>query len=184
MTTIKDLFTAEIKDLYSAEKQLIKALPKMVAGANDPELKAGLKAHLEETKEQAARLERIAEMLGTKASGKLCKGMEGLVAEGSEALSEDGTPAVLDLGIIGAACRVEHYEMAGYMCAIALAEQLGHTEAVNLLNESLAEENSAEGSLREKATALMNEAGDGDGAPESSTQSTKKSGMKAMAGKA
>ena len=133
-TKIEDLLTDEIKDLFSAEKQLIKALPKMIAGARDPELKAGFKAHLEETKEQSERLLKIAELLDIKASGKVCKGMEGLIEEGSEALSATGPAVLLDLGIIAAASRVEHYEIAGYTSAISLAEALGQTEAVKALN--------------------------------------------------
>lgn len=157
MKTVEDLLKAEIKDLYSAEKQLVKAIPKMAAGAKNADLKAGLKAHLEETKQQVARLETIAGLLGVKASGKLCKGMEGIVLEGAEAVSEDAPPTVRDLGIIGAARRVEHYEMAGYMHAIALAEKLGMSEVASLLNESLFEENGAEESLKSLIPRLISE---------------------------
>lgn len=156
--TLEDLLTAEIKDLYSAEKQLTKALPKMVRAAKDKDLKAGFTAHLEETKKQVARLEEIGTLLEIKPSGKLCKGMEGVIAEGAEALAEDGPSAVFDLGLIAAASRVEHYEISGYMTAISLAEQLSHEGVVNLLNASLAEEEACENSLREKASALMSEA--------------------------
>ena len=166
MTKIQDLLTAEIKDLYSAEKQLIKALPKMASGAKNPDLKAAFKAHLEETKQQAERLVKIAEMLGIKASGKVCKGMEGVIEEGAEALAEAGEAVILDLGIISAACRVEHYEMAGYKSAISLAEALGHTEAVKLLNESLFEENGAEASLGQLSARLIAECAESNPAQE------------------
>jgi ferritin-like metal-binding protein YciE len=153
----EDLLAAEIKDLYSAEKQLTKALPKMIAGAKSKDLKAGLKAHLEETKQQVVRLETIAGILGGKASGKLCKGMEGVISECAEALSLDAPPAVFDLGLIAAARRVEHYEMAGYLTAIALAEGLGAPEVVKLLNESLTEENAADSSLTDLMPRLLSE---------------------------
>jgi len=180
MTTIQDLLTAEIKDLYSAEKQLIKALPKMVSGAKDPDLKAAFKAHLEETKQQAERLVKIAEIMGTKATGKVCKGMEGVIEEGAEALSEDGDAIILDLGIISAASRVEHYEIAGYSSAISLAEALGHTEAVKLLNESLFEENGAEASLSELCARLISQCGERDA---DSDPVRGRMGEKTMAGK-
>ncbi len=159
--TVKDLLETEIKDLYSAEKQLLKALPKMAAGARDPELKEVLKDHLSETEQQVARLEKVASIVGTTLTGKVCKGMEGIIAEGSEVLSEQGEPDLLDLGIIGAASRVEHYEMAGYMTAIAFAEELELEEAVALLNETLSEENAAEDSLRDLSVRLLSDlAGD------------------------
>jgi ferritin-like metal-binding protein YciE len=108
---VKDLLEEEIKDLYSAEKQLTKAIPKMAKGSNDPTLQDAFKGHLKETEAQVQRLEQIAEILGIKASGKKCVGMEGCIKEGAEALSEEGNETVLDLGIIGAGSRVEHYEM-------------------------------------------------------------------------
>src|SRR5271155_4867325 len=115
LNSVKDLLTDEIKDLYSAEKQLTKAIPKMAKGSNDPDLKQALSTHLKETEGQVARLERIAEILEIKPAGKKCVGMEGCIREGAEALAEEGEENVLDLGIIGAGTRVEHYEMAGYM---------------------------------------------------------------------
>jgi ferritin-like metal-binding protein YciE len=151
---IEDLLSDEIKDLYSAEKQLTKAIPKMVKGSNDASLKAALTAHLEETKEQVTRLEQAAELLGIKPTGKKCVGMEGCIKEGAEALEEDGEEAILDLGIIGAGGRVEHYEMAGYMTAISLAEQIGAGEVVSLLKESLAEEEAADKKLRQIGSAI------------------------------
>ena len=153
--TIKDLLTDEVKDLYSAEKQLTKALPKMVKGSNDPALKEAFSGHLKETQEQVARLEQVGQLLGIKVTGKKCVGMEGCIQEGSEALAEEGADAILDLGLIGAGSRVEHYEMAGYMTAISLAKKLGAADVVNLLTQSLGEEEAAEKKLRQIASALI-----------------------------
>ncbi|HXM16335.1 MAG TPA: ferritin-like domain-containing protein [Candidatus Eremiobacteraceae bacterium] len=158
LATIKDLLEEEIKDLYSAEKQLTKAIPKMAKGSNNEELASAFEAHLKETVNQVNRLERVAELLGTEPGGKKCKGMEGVIEEGSEALDENGDENVIDLGIIGAGSRVEHYEMAGYMTAISLAKQLGENEAVTLLNESLQEEQAAENKLRTIAQTVVKSA--------------------------
>jgi ferritin-like metal-binding protein YciE len=155
---VKDLLEDEIKDLYSAEKQLLKAIPKMAKGSNDPALQGAFKGHLKETEAQAKRLEQIATILEIKPTGKKCVGMEGCIKEGAEALSEDGDDTVLDLGIIGAGSRVEHYEMAGYLTAISLAEQMGEKQVVTLLRQSLAEERSAEDKLRKIASHLLNDA--------------------------
>lgn len=152
---LNTLLSGEIKDLYSAEKQLIAALPKMAKGATDPELKKAFENHLAETKHQLSRLEKVAEMLEIKPSGKTCKGMQGVIEEGSEALQSDGSESQTDLEILFAAGRVEHYEMAGYHAAIALAEQLNLDEAVTLLSETLTEENAADELLREIASRLM-----------------------------
>jgi len=153
--TIKDLLEDEIKDLYSAEKQLTKAIPKMAKGSNDPELQAAFKNHLKETEGQVARLEEVARLLEMKPTGKKCVGMEGCIQEGAEALEESGEDAILDLGIIGAGSRVEHYEMAGYMTAISLATRLQETQVVTLLKQSLAEEEAAEKTLRKIASNLI-----------------------------
>jgi ferritin-like metal-binding protein YciE len=156
--TVLDLLTDEIKDLYSAEKQLTKAIPKMAKGSNDPSLKEAFTAHLKETEDQVARLEKVAEILDIKPTGKKCVGMEGCISEGGEALDEDGEQAVLDLGIIGAGTRVEHYEMAGYMTAMGLAQRLGKSDVVALLQASFAEEEAAEKKLRSIATNLLRSA--------------------------
>jgi ferritin-like metal-binding protein YciE len=156
--TIKDLLADEIKDLYSAEKQLTKAIPKMAKGSNDPALKEAFTAHLEETKGQVTRLEKAAEILGIKVTGKKCTGMEGVIKEGAEALEEEGEDNVLDLGIIGAGSRVEHYEMAGYLTAISLAKRMGAGDVANLLTESLAQEQAAEKKLRQIASGIIKKA--------------------------
>jgi ferritin-like metal-binding protein YciE len=156
--TLKDLLEDEIKDLYSAETQLTKAIPKMAKGSNDAALQAAFQAHLKETETQVKRLEEIANILEIKPGGKKCVGMEGCIKEGAEALSEEGDETVLDLGIIGAGSRVEHYEMAGYLTAISLAEQIGETKVVGLLKQSLAEEQGAEDKLRKIAAKLLGSA--------------------------
>jgi len=156
--TIDDLLADEIKDLYSAEKQLTKAIPKMAKGSTNPQLRAAFEGHLKETENQVARLEKVAEILQIKPTGKKCAGMEGVIEEGAEALEEEGEEAILDIGIIGAGSRVEHYEMAGYLTAISLARQTGATDVVALLNQSLAEEENAEKTLRKIAAGLIKSA--------------------------
>ena len=153
--TLKDLLEDEIKDLYSAEKQLTKAIPKMAKGSHDRALSTAFTNHLKETEEQVTRLEEVAKILDIKATGKKCEGMEGVIKEGAEALEDEGNEMVLDLGIIGAGSRVEHYEMAGYLTAISLAERIGARAVVTLLQKSLAEEQAAEQTLRKIATGLI-----------------------------
>jgi ferritin-like metal-binding protein YciE len=155
LMSVKDLLESEIKDLYSAEKQLTKAIPKMAKGSNNPELSKAFEMHLKETEKQVARLEKVAKLLETTPTGKKCAGMEGVIKEGAEALEEEGNENVLDLGIIGAGSRVEHYEMAGYTTAISLAKRLGNSEVVSLLSETLAEEEAADNKLRSLASAIM-----------------------------
>jgi ferritin-like metal-binding protein YciE len=157
-TNVKDLLEDEIKDLYSAEKQLTKAIPKMAKGSNDPALKEAFQAHLKETQGQVARLEEVAQLLEMNATGKKCWGMEGVIKEGAEALEEEGDETILDLGIIGAGSRVEHYEMSGYLTAISLAKRMGAGEVVTLLQQSLAEEQGAEQKLRKIAAGLIKSA--------------------------
>ena len=155
LKNVKDLLEDEIKDLYSAEKQLTKAIPKMATGAKHPELKGAFSNHLKETEEQLERLEKIAEMLKMKPAGKKCVGMAGVIKEGAEVLEKTGDESILDLGLIGAGSRVEHYEMAGYLTAISLAEQMGAGEVATLLKQSLSEEEAAEQKLRNIASSLL-----------------------------
>jgi ferritin-like metal-binding protein YciE len=157
-TTVKDLLEDEIKDLYSAERQLTKAIPKMAKGSNDPELQTAFRDHLKETVGQVARLEEVAKLLEIKPSGKKCMGMEGVIQEGAEALQEEGDETILDLGIIGAGSRVEHYEIAGYLTAISLAGRMRASDVVTLLKQSLAEEQSAEKKLRTIGAGLIRRA--------------------------
>lgn len=157
--TLHDLFVQEMKDLYSAETQLTKALPKMAKAADDAELKAGFKQHLEETREHIKRIERIAEILEFSPKGKKCLAMEGLVAEGEETISEDAPPAVKDAALICAAQKVEHYEIAGYGSMRAFADLLGYDEVRDLIEETLEEEKATDEKLTEVAMGINIEAG-------------------------
>jgi ferritin-like metal-binding protein YciE len=147
METLKDLLEEELKDLYSAEKQLTKALPTMEKNASSALLKEAFRKHLGETEEQVTRLERIGEMLDIRLAGKKCKAMEGLIEEGKEVAEEKGDPNVLDAAFIAAAQRVEHYEISAYGSARALAEHLGEDEVVTLLQETLDEESATDEAL-------------------------------------
>jgi|ERR1700685_1607979 len=158
LNSVKDLLEDEIKDLYSAEKQLTKAIPKMAKGSNDKELEAAFRSHLKETEGQIERLEKAAKILGTKPTGKKCNGMEGVIEEGAEALEEEGNENVLDLGIIGAGSRVEHYEMAGYRTAISLAQRMGANDVASLLSQSLSEEEAADEKLRKIGQQILKSA--------------------------
>ena len=140
METLRDLFVEQLKDLYSAENQIIKALPKMIKTASSEELKAAFQEHLEQTKGQVERLDQIFEELEESPRGKKCKGMEGLLAEGKELMEEDAEPDVMDAGLIAAAQHVEHYEIAGYGCVRTYAQLLGLENAEKLLQETLDEE--------------------------------------------
>lgn len=156
LKTLQDLFVHEPKDLYSAETQLVKALPKMAKAAAHEELKAGFEEHLEQTKNHVARLEQIAESGEWKLSGHKCQAMEGLIKEGGELISEDADDSVRDAGLIGAAQRVEHYEMAAYGTARALASCLGYDEAAELLGKTLEEERATDEKLTELAESAIN----------------------------
>ena len=156
LKTLQDLFINELKDIYSAETQLVKALPKMAKAATHPDLKAGFEEHLEQTKNHVARLEQIAVDAGFKLTGHKCKAMEGLIAEGGELISEDAEDHVRDAGLIGAAQRVEHYEMAAYGTARALARTLGYDDAVELLGETYEEEKATDEKLTELAESAIN----------------------------
>ena len=156
LSTLKDLYIHELKDLYSAEKQIIKALPKLAKAASNPELAAGFKKHLEETKEHAVRLEKILKSHDQTTRGPKCKGMEGVVAEGAEMIEEEADDEVRDAGLIAAAQRVEHYEMAGYGTARTYAELLGDTEGAKLLQTTLDEEGATDKKLSKLATSAIN----------------------------
>ena len=156
LKTLQDLFIHELKDLYSAETQLVKALPKMARAATHEDLKAGFEEHLEQTKGHVQRLEQIAEQCEAKLAGHKCKAMEGLIEEGSELISEDAEDSVRDAGLIGAAQRVEHYEIAAYGTARALAKCLGYNDAAELLGETLEEEKATDEKLTELAESAIN----------------------------
>jgi ferritin-like metal-binding protein YciE len=142
--SLRDLYLEQLKDLYDAENQLIKALPKMAKAASTEELRNAFEEHLEQTKEQARRIETIFEGMGEKAKGQKCKGMEGLIKEGSEVIEEDMAEGVKDAALIAAAQRIEHYEIAGYGCVRTYANLLGDSEAANLLEKTLEEEKEAD----------------------------------------
>ena len=156
LNTLEDLLHHELKDLYSAENQLVKALPKMAKAATNAELQAGFEEHLEQTKAHVERLDQVAELLGKKLTGHKCKAMEGLIEEGSDLIAEDADESVRDAGLIGAAQRVEHYEIAGYGTACALAKQLGHSEVVEILVETLEEEKETDQKLTDLAESTVN----------------------------
>jgi ferritin-like metal-binding protein YciE len=178
---LKELYIDELKDLYSAENQLVKALPKMAKAATSEDLRAGFEEHLKQTKGHVQRLETIFQQLGESPKGKKCKGMEGLIEEGSGAIDEhDG--AVLDAALIGAAQRVEHYEMAGYGTVIAFAEELDESKHVSLLNETLEEEKETDEKLTELAgdiNAQANQGEEGDATAEEDSPAKKKTSRNA-----
>ena len=145
--TMQELFIDELKDLYSAEKQIVRALPKLAKAVSTPELQQALLSHLEETKGQVERLEKIAGMVGKKLTGKTCVGMKGVLEEGSEVLEDTDKGIVRDAALIAASQRVEHYEMAGYGSAREFAKLLGQSEIAALLDETLAEEKNADKKL-------------------------------------
>jgi ferritin-like metal-binding protein YciE len=156
LKTLKDLYVQELRDLYSAEKQIVKALPKMTKNASSPELKAAFQEHLEQTKGHVERLETIFEKLGKRPTGKTCKAMEGLVEEGEELIDEEPEASVLDAGLISAAQRVEHYEIAGYGTVRTFAQTLGETEAAGLLQQTLDEEAETDKKLTSLAEGAIN----------------------------
>lgn len=155
---LKQLYIDELKDLYSAETQMVKALPKLAKASTNAELRQGFEEHLRQTSEHVSRLERIFEMLEEKPTGKKCLGMEGLVKEGAETMQEDYDGAVMDAALIGAAQRVEHYEIAGYGTVRAFAELLGEEEHVSLLEETLKEEKQTDDKLSQLAEQINSQA--------------------------
>jgi ferritin-like metal-binding protein YciE len=156
LDTLKKLYVEELRDVYSAENQLLKALPKMAKGASSDELKQAFETHLEQTKGHVERLDEIFEALGEKPTGKTCKAMQGLIEEGSEMLEEEGEESVIDAGLIGAAQRVEHYEIAAYGTLRGFAELLGEEDAAELLQQTLDEEGETDKLLTDLAEDIVN----------------------------
>jgi ferritin-like metal-binding protein YciE len=156
MATLEDLYADLLKDLYSAEKQLVKALPKLAKNAQSPDLQRAFQQHLRQTEGHVERIERIFSELSGSPRGKKCVGMEGLVEEGNELLQEDVDPNVLDAGLIAAAQKVEHYEIASYGTARAWAQRLGYEQAARLLQETLEEESMANEKLTQIAESHVN----------------------------
>ncbi len=155
LQSLDELFIHECKDLLSAEKQLVKALPKMAKGAANEQLRSAFEEHLEQTKTHVERLEQIFSALGKAARAEHCKGMEGLIEEGSELLEEDADATVKDAALIGAAQKVEHYEISGYGTARTLAKLLGHKEAIELLQQTLDEEKETDQKLTQLALSEL-----------------------------
>ena len=156
LDSLQKLYIEELRDLYNAENQLVKALPKMAKHASHQELKQAFEGHLEQTKEHVERLDEIFKRLDERPTGKTCKGMKGLIEEGSEILEKDGDESVLDAALIGAAQRVEHYEIAGYGCVRTYAELLGDSKGAELLQQTLDEEGATDKKLTELAKTLIN----------------------------
>ena len=159
--TIQDLFVDELRDIYHAEKQLVKALPKMARAATHPELKQAFEAHLEETRGQVDRLDQVFESMDLAKRAKKCEAMEGLLEEARATMEEIEDETVLDVGMIINAQKVEHYEIAGYGSLVALANQLGHGDVAKLLQETLQEEKAADEKLNKIALSAANPAASG-----------------------
>ncbi len=156
MKTLRDSLVEQLKDIYSAETQLVEALPMMIEGAINPQLKKAIKSHLKETEEQVSRLDKISQFLDADLTGHTCKAMKGLIKEGEDVLSEDyGCDGLIDVQIVAAAQRVEHYEIAAYGNAIALAQFLDKAEVVKLLDESIEEEGAADKALTELCESTL-----------------------------
>ena len=158
LENLEQLFLQELRDLYDAEDQITEALPKMIEAAHYPQLKNALQQHLDVTRQQLDRLDQVFDILGEDASGQTCKGMKGVIKEGDEIISQGGDSATVDAGIISAAQRVEHYEMAGYGTVRTYAELLGQQQIAQLLQQTLDEEKEADEKLTEIARSVNIEA--------------------------
>ncbi|HWB30928.1 MAG TPA: ferritin-like domain-containing protein [Vicinamibacterales bacterium] len=181
---LHDLFLDELRDLYDAERQLTKALPKLAKGSASPDLRSAIESHLEETRGHVERLERAFQMLDERARGKHCAGIAGIIEEGSDLLAEDLGDSVMDAGIIAGAQRAEHYEMAAYGSVIAWAKAMGHDDVASLLAETLEEEKAADAKLTELAEGGINEAaatGEGDEEEEETTRQSSSRSKSRMA---
>jgi ferritin-like metal-binding protein YciE len=157
LETLEDLFEMQLKDLYSAENQLVEALPLMAEKAKDGRLRAGFTKHLRETEKQIERLEKIGETMDIDLDGHTCQAMEGLIAEGQETMSENATDEVMDAALIAAAQRIEHYEISGYGTAAHFAERLGNSQAAELLRQTLDEEQLTDTKLNDLAKNYLNQ---------------------------
>src|SRR5665213_156778 len=180
---LKHLYVEELKDLYSAENQLLKAIPKMAKASTSEDLRAGFEEHLTQTQEHVARLEKIFKALGESPKGKKCKGMEGLIQAGVDLIEDDPAPEELDAGLIAAAQHVEHYEMAGYGCVSAYAKLLGEDQALSLLRQTFEEEKETDKKLTQLSGRINIEAADSVETNEDNGRS-RKTTVKATAAKA
>ena len=175
LDSLETFYVEELRDLYNAEHQILKALPKMAKAASSPNLEKGFQEHLQQTKGQVDRLDQIFTALGKSSKGKKCKAMEGLLKEGAELLEADAEASVLDAALIAAAQRVEHYEIAGYGCVRTYSQLLGHNEATKLLQQTLDEEKRTDEKLTELAVGSINtEAAQPEGNPEMKPSAQKK----------
>jgi ferritin-like metal-binding protein YciE len=156
LQTLDELFLTQLQDIYDAEKRIVRALPKMAEAADNQELRDGFLEHLEQTKGHVERLEQVFQTIDTKPRAKACEAMKGLLAEGEEVIAAKGEPEVRDAGLIAAAQKVEHYEMAAYGCLCTWAEQLDNQEARNLLHETLEEEKQTDMKLTQLAEQRIN----------------------------
>lgn len=157
LNSLKDLYVDQLKDLYSAETQILDALPKMADKAKHPELKTAFQEHRQMTQDQVQRLEQIFDQLGEKPTGHTCKAMQGIIKEGQELMNKDAADEVMDAGLIAAAQRVEHYEIAGYGTVRNFAERLGNKEQMNLLQKTLDEEGNTDKKLTKIAEKVVNQ---------------------------
>ena len=164
LDSLEKLFLEELRDVYNAEKQILRALPRMAKAANSPELERAFTNHLRETEGQVQRLEQVFKELDQSARGKTCKGMQGLLEEGKEVLEKKGEPAVIDAALIASAQRVEHYEIAAYGCLRTYAQLLGYSQAERLLQQTLAEEEAADKKLTNLGESGINNAAAAAGA--------------------
>jgi ferritin-like metal-binding protein YciE len=190
--SLQDVMLEELRDLYSAENQLLKALPKLAKAAEGEDLKEAFTSHLEQTRGQVDRLKKVFELLDEKPTGKHCNGMEGLIEEGQEAIDEEEEGSLYDIGLIGAAARVEHYEIAGYTAVIAMANGLGLSKISQYLDANLGEEDATRGLLEEKLEELIEQSAsepsveeeeDDEDEPPARSQSESASASKAVAKK-
>jgi ferritin-like metal-binding protein YciE len=156
LATLEDLLIHELQDIYHAEGQILKALPRMIKAASHPELKSAFEEHRVQTEGQVVRLEQAFKLLGIPAKGKKCDGMAGLLEEGKKTMAEDAEPSVLDAALIAAAQKVEHYEIAAYGCVCTYAEMLGHDEVHELLGQTLDEEEETDQRLTALAETVIN----------------------------
>jgi ferritin-like metal-binding protein YciE len=190
--SLQDVMLEELRDLYSAENQLLKALPKLAKAAEGEDLKQAFTSHLEQTRGQVDRLKKVFKLLDEKPTGKHCNGMEGLIEEGQEAIDEDEEGSLYDIGLISAAARVEYYEIAGYTAVIAMANGLGLSQISQYLDANLGEEDATRGLLEEKLEELIEQSAsepsieeeeDDEDEPPARSQSKSASASKAVAKK-
>ena len=163
LNSLDDLLVHELQDIYHAEGQILKALPKMIKAASHPELQAAFEEHLAQTEGQVERLEQAFKLLGVPAKAKKCDGMAGLLEEGKKMMDEDAEPAVMDAGLIAAAQKVEHYEIASYGCVCTYAEMLGYDQVHDLLGQNLDEEETTDQKLTAIAEGVINQEAESSG---------------------